>query len=198
MDLNPPETAMKQTRNEPKNNPQDNRGKRLGHGSVGRFVLIFLLLSLTVSVLDVFATKKDLGHGYRKAIAEMATTTSRPFLAEIQSRGSMIYAGTKLLEVSFECTALHETGIFLAAVLAMPIAWRRRAPGVLVGLGGVFLLNLIRIAGLAIISGVWPSMFKTAHDVFMQGFILIMVAPLWILWAIWASRIPGSKSPTTE
>jgi exosortase/archaeosortase family protein len=50
------------------------------------------------------------------------------------------------------------------------------------------LLNLIRLSVLTIIAEARPSLFQFAHNVLMQGFLIIMVGPLFLAWAVWAFR----------
>ena len=41
---------------------------------------------------------------------------------------------------------------------------------------------------LAMVASMRQEWFAVTHDILMQGFLLIMVAPLWMAWLLWAWR----------
>lgn len=84
------------------------------------------------------------------------------------------------------CDGLEATAIFLSAVLAFPIAFRLKIPGVIVGLIVLFIANLIRIFGLYVVGIHWNSAFQFFH--LHGGLVLFMFFALIILfvWVNWA------------
>ncbi len=97
------------------------------------------------------------------------------------------------------CDAIEATAMFVAAVIASPVALRWKVLGIL---GGVVLLgvvNLARIVSLFYI-GIHCSKktFDTMHvEVWQPVFILLAVC-LWLLWATWAKRrTTGGKTCRT-
>ncbi|MEM0994449.1 MAG: archaeosortase/exosortase family protein [Bacteroidota bacterium] len=84
------------------------------------------------------------------------------------------------------CDGLEATAIFLSAVLAFPIAFRLKIPGILLGFIVLFAANLIRITGLYVVGVHWHSAFNFFH--LHGGLILFMFFALIILlvWANWA------------
>lgn len=84
------------------------------------------------------------------------------------------------------CDGLEATAIFLAAVLAFPLAFKWKIPGLLVGLSVLFVANLIRIAGLYMVGVHWYSAFDFFH--LHGGLVLFMFFALviWIIWINWA------------
>ncbi|MHC4092766.1 MAG: hypothetical protein ACYSVY_21250 [Planctomycetota bacterium] len=91
-------------------------------------------------------------------------------------------------EVHVGCDAVEATALFVCAVVAAPVGWRRRLVGIL---GGVVLLvglNIVRIVSLYYIGIHFPNAFRAVHiDVWQPVFILVAVG-LWLLWACWATR----------
>ena len=73
-------------------------------------------------------------------------------------------------------------------MLAFPCAWRARVAGLITGLIGVGVLNLLRIAVLGLIVGYRYDWFDTVHALLMQGFLIVFVAPLWIAWMFWVLK----------
>ena len=83
-----------------------------------------------------------------------------------------------------ECGAIPSLSIFLAAVLAFPAGWWRRALGLLAGLPALFLVNTGRLATLAVIGaytngGPW---FDFAHEYVWQGIYIVFVVACWLIW----------------
>ncbi|NOS99555.1 MAG: archaeosortase/exosortase family protein [Phycisphaerales bacterium] len=102
--------------------------------------------------------------------------------------GTTIVVKSQPIQVAIDCTGIRATWIFWAGVLGFPCAWRSKVLGLLLGLFGVALLNLLRIALLGIVAGYWPMSFETWHTICMQGFLVVFVAPLWIAWMLWVVR----------
>ncbi len=101
------------------------------------------------------------------------------------------------VQVAIECTGIQATAIFCAGVLAFPCTWRSRGLGLLLGLFGIALLNLLRITLLAYIRGTQADMFDPVHTLLMQGFLIVFVAPIWIVWMLRVNR-PVSLAVSTS
>ncbi len=83
-----------------------------------------------------------------------------------------------------ECGAIEVMAIFLAAVIAFPTPWWKRMLGVFAGLPILYLINIFRLACLAIIgalnaSGKW---FKFAHEYVWQSVYVVFVVAVWLAW----------------
>jgi exosortase/archaeosortase family protein len=124
----------------------------------------------------------------REFVARAGAAIAMAFDDDV-SRDSVMIRGKQMqLIVSVECTALFAKALFCAAALSYPAKWRYRLAGCVIGLIGVALLNILRVAGLVLISNGSPSLFEFAHTVLMQWFLISCVAPLWLLWAVWATK----------
>ena len=140
------------------------------------------------------------GVGYQAAITSTVYTLVGPLGVEARrdpARGECtIWVNNVQMVVTIECAAVLATGLFISAVLAFPGGWQTKLVGVIVGVVGVGVLNLLRIVILAAVAQHLPGWFGLSHDVLMQGFLLIMVTPLWLGWLAWvirASRRPGPE-----
>ena len=83
-----------------------------------------------------------------------------------------------------ECGAIEIMAIFLAAVLAFPTLWWKRAIGLVAGLPVMYSVNVLRLTVLAVIgamdkSRVW---FNFAHEYVWQAVYIIFVVAVWLLW----------------
>jgi exosortase/archaeosortase family protein len=83
-----------------------------------------------------------------------------------------------------DCGALPLMAIYLAAVVAFPVSWRKRFAGLLVGLPALYVINIARLSCLAVI-GSWTGggeWFEFAHEYVWQALYIIIVVVLWLLW----------------
>jgi exosortase/archaeosortase family protein len=160
---------------------------------VFKLVALTLLLGLAeayIMQLSRQGREPDFVFHLREAVATLGATLAHVFDSRVQHDSVIITGKSLQLIVSVECTALFAKSLFCAAAIAYPTAWKYRAVGCVIGLLGVFMLNVFRIAGLALISIWFPGFFHFAHLVLMQWFLISCVAPLWLLWAMWATKRP--------
>lgn len=85
-----------------------------------------------------------------------------------------------------DCGAIPTLSIFASAVLAFPVAFRKRILGLGLGLPLLYLINLSRLATLAVIGALddTPSekWFTFAHEYLWQGIFVVFVVAVWMLW----------------
>jgi exosortase H (IPTLxxWG-CTERM-specific) len=109
-----------------------------------------------------------------------------------------VIAGNEFsMSIKNGCDGLEATAIFLSAILAFPIAFRLKIPGILLGLIVLFIANLIRIAGLYVVGIHWNSAFQFFH--LHGGLVLFMFFALILLliWANWAFQQEQKYATTT-
>ncbi len=97
-----------------------------------------------------------------------------------------------------DCGALPSMTIFVASVLAFPASWRKRLIGVAAGLPLLYIINLIRLAALAVLGAVDTSgrWFNFAHHYVWQGIYLVFVVAVWLAWVEFiVYRRPTCKNP---
>lgn len=101
--------------------------------------------------------------------------------------------GTFAYVITDGCTAWAVGTLFLAAVLAYPASWRERGLGLVVGLPGIFVLNLARLVVMGWIGLEWPGLFDQAHEFWWQAFIVFAVG---LGWLAWARTVEGRRRPS--
>ena len=86
------------------------------------------------------------------------------------------------------CDGIEATALFIFAILVFPIAFKRKVPGLLAGIGVLFVVNIFRIAGLFLIGIHWNEAFDFMH--LHGGLVMFTIAAvfLWIVWADWALK----------
>jgi exosortase family protein XrtM len=121
--------------------------------------------------------------------------------ADVTVNGRFI-SGRFPLEIVLDCGAVDVQAIFAAAVLAFPVSWRRRAFGVVLGLVGLYLLNLARIVCLYFVGVNAPGLFHVMHEEVLQLVIIVSACLAFVVWAFWArgreGDPEGQKEPAIE
>ena len=93
--------------------------------------------------------------------------------------------GSELFGISVitACTGLFTTGLFLIAVVAYPTRWASKLLGSAIGIGGILVLNVVRLVSLYYIGVHLPGFLNTAHQLIWQSLLILFSVVLWLLWA---------------
>jgi exosortase H (IPTLxxWG-CTERM-specific) len=101
------------------------------------------------------------------------------------------------VNIAHGCDAIEPAALFAAAVLAFPVAFRRKLIGLFIGVGTILVLNLVRIVSLYYTGVFWSSAFETMHiDVWQPAFVLLSLF-FWVVWALWATK-PATRTADAE
>jgi exosortase H (IPTLxxWG-CTERM-specific) len=159
------------------------------------FVAAFgLLLGLFYGVTLTPLFKNALFPAYLRFNAAASNVLLRVVGQDSVVRGTSISSRSFSIDIRRGCDAVEPTALLLAAVLAFPVPFRRKIPGLLLGSLLLALVNLVRIASLFLIGIYFPRTFELMHgDVWQVVFILLAIL-FWVLWMRWATR-PGSPAP---
>lgn len=101
------------------------------------------------------------------------------------------------VQIERGCDAVSPSALFVAAVLASPIAFRRKIPAAIIGVLLLLVLNLVRIVSLFLTGLYFPRFFETMHLDVWQALFIIFALCLWAIWASWESRTRRSKPNAT-
>jgi exosortase/archaeosortase family protein len=124
----------------------------------------------------------------QRAFAVVAGAVLRVLGQQTMVHGTEILSARFGISVVAACTGLFLTGLFVAAVVAFPTSWRRRAAGAAVGIAGLFLLNVIRLVTLFVVGAHWPSALAPLHQLVWQSLAIALAVALWLTWAARVSR----------
>jgi len=130
----------------------------------------------------------DGARAYRSLVARAGHRLSNLLNIVSSVNGTNIQVGSHVLQVTPECSGLEAVGIFCAGVLAFPCGRKKTIIGLLIGIVGVGMLNILRISGLILVAGLRPDWFEPAHDALTHLFPLFVVLPLWLCWLLLAFR----------
>jgi exosortase/archaeosortase family protein len=106
---------------------------------------------------------------------------------ELGDLGTLI-VGRFSLRIVLDCAALDAHALLAAAVLAFPVAWRRRIAGVVAGTPIVGAINVIRIVILYVAGVRWPDAFHVLHEEVLQLLIIVSTFLVFAAWIVWARR----------
>jgi exosortase/archaeosortase family protein len=81
------------------------------------------------------------------------------------------------------CSSISAMGLFVGFVAAYPGQWVPRILFILVGIGIIYLVNIIRIVGLSITLAHWSNVFNFMHNYSSTALFYIVIFGLWMIWA---------------
>lgn len=118
------------------------------------------------------------------------TASTLSFLGQNgRTDGVLVSSSIFSVRIVSECTAVFPIMLFVSAVAACPVPWRRKLLGVALGMPALTVINLFRLVSLFYIGHWFPSSFKAAHLLVWQSLIIFFTVLLWLFWLIWAGRL---------
>jgi exosortase/archaeosortase family protein len=151
-----------------------------------------VMLGVLMFVLNVVIATKPIRHGfipkYLESWAQVSGAVLRLCGENARVSGSAVTSDRFSVDIKRGCDAVQPTVLFLSAVLASPVAFLPKLPGLAIGFFFLMAMNLVRVISLFYIGIYFPSAFDTMHhDVWQATFIILSISA-WALWAIWAVK----------
>lgn len=147
-------------------------------------------------VLVMDQVKNGLVPEYLRGWAHASAFTLRLFGENASVHGSAISSPRFQVNIKQGCDALQPTILFVSAVLASPVGFMSKLPGLLAGFSFLMFLNLTRVISLFYIGIYWNSAFETMHHDVWQALFIIFSIAAWAIWAVWA--VKRTPLPTLE
>ncbi len=97
------------------------------------------------------------------------------------------------IEVVDGCNGIAAIGLFLGFIIAYPGNSVRRLSFSVIGIGIIYIVNVLRISILTITQVEWPAFFDFTHDYSTTTIFYITIFLMWMIWVNFNS-IPGTKS----
>lgn len=101
------------------------------------------------------------------------------------------------IEVVDGCNGISAIGLFLGFILAFPGPWKNRLSFSIVGIGIIYLINVLRIVTLTITKVEWPAFFNFTHDYSTTTIFYISIFFLWMIWVNYNSLPQNSSDAAT-
>ena len=86
------------------------------------------------------------------------------------------------IELVDGCTGISAIGLFLGFILAYPGDWKKKLSYSVMGIGVIYLVNILRIVVLVITQQEWPAFFDFTHDYSTTTIFYIVIFLMWMLW----------------
>lgn len=90
------------------------------------------------------------------------------------------------IEIVNGCNGIAAMGLFLGFILAYPGDWKNRISFSLVGIGIIYLVNIVRVITLVITQKEWPQFFDFTHDYSTTAIFYLVIFLLWMVWVNFA------------
>jgi exosortase/archaeosortase family protein len=141
----------------------------------------FFLMGATL-VFWAFSLHEHLGF-LQRAITTASAFTARLAGGQALAQNHDIIVNSMVININHECTGIFVFMLFASFVLAYPASWSARAIGFGIGIPALFAVNILRLATLARIVEVYPSLFFYFHEYVWQGVFMVFVLVGAIAWA---------------
>ena len=157
--------------------------------SLIRFAALFFLFLLGFSVLSVVTSLQN-----HLQIAEQGIAAASTWLAHVVGsaatvvNGNYISAAGMTLNINHECTGVFVLFVLISFIGAYPAPATTKLVGTAIGIVGLTLINVIRIATLVRIVEFYPDAFTYFHEYVWQGAFLMLVTLYAITWVEWSRR----------
>lgn len=183
------------------------KARRAGKGAGNGPGVSFILrpgLSTEISDLSLRLSDLDRNAGLSREKRDALQTPLLERLKELQEVQQQIRRGERPQEedtsrmfpfvVVSECGAIEVMAIFLAAVLAFPATWRKKAVGLAAGVPLMYSVNIFRLSFLGVVGALDTEhkWFKFAHEYVWQAVYIVFVVAVWLAWV---EYIVKRKSP---
>jgi exosortase H (IPTLxxWG-CTERM-specific) len=150
-----------------------------------RFFVLFLVLLAVLFGLELTPPAQHfLVMPWTSTLARIAAGIVTLFDPDVTATANVLRSASSNFAVSIEagCNGVEATLVLLAAMLAFPASWRRKALGLTAGVVAVQGLNVVRVISLFYI-GQWNrDVFEWAHLYVWQALIMLDVLIVWLLW----------------
>lgn len=172
--------------------------RRRSANPVFRFVATFAVLMAAFSVFFfAYFTRGETFERYLELNAEVSGAILRALGAAAKVSGTAISSPAGSLQIRHGCDAIFPSALFVGAVLASPVSFRAKIPGMLIGSVVLLSINLVRIISLYYVQVYAPKLFHIMHvDVWQPAFIFLALF-FWVLWAVRATRSQAVKVDAT-
>lgn len=92
------------------------------------------------------------------------------------------------MEIVPGCDAIEPLATFVAAVLASPVRFVLKIPGILIGAAVIVAVNIVRLVSLFFVGLYYPDKFDFIHEGVWQAAFVALAIVLWFIWVQWATR----------
>lgn len=92
------------------------------------------------------------------------------------------------IELVDGCTGISAIGLFIGFIFAYPGDWKNRISFSLLGIGVIYIVNILRIVVLVITQEGWMEFFDITHDYSTTTIFYIVIFLMWMIWVKFSDR----------
>ena len=164
------------------------------HGALARFVAkMVAVYAVWFVIYDLWLLPDGtLDRALSKFVASATGVVLSPFYDPVVDGRTVWATPASGVIIENGCNGLSALSLFVGFVVAYPGSPARRALFVPLGLAAIVLTNILRCAGLLVVSDLWPSAFGQVHGFHALFVFYLAIFGLWVLWANWG----GGARPT--
>lgn len=183
-----PSGASRQKRDQPRKKQVRRASWFATHGRDLRFLAIFglVLIVYYLSTTTEVASERFFPW-YLRINAEASTwLLNLGGYSDVTVSGRIMSSPGFSMAIERGCDAIEPSALFVAAVLASPVLFRRKLPALIFGTSLLLVLNLVRLVSLFLTGLHLKSLFDVMHLQIWQAAFIIMAL---MFWAVWASSV---------
>ncbi len=171
-----------------------------GRYPVLKFLLIFGVLLAAFYLFIAFAPiySKRFVPSYHHFIAKVSGYLLTIFGQDITVTVASISSPRFSVNIIRGCDAVEPIALYVCAVLAFPLPFLKKLPGMIAGALALSILNFFRIVSLFLIGVYSPKIFALTHIDVWQALFIFFAVLFWILWLLWATRSQVVTRPASS
>ncbi|MCP4257126.1 MAG: hypothetical protein GY774_06320 [Planctomycetes bacterium] len=171
-----------------------------GRYPVLKFLLIFGVLLAAFYLFIAFAPiySKRFVPSYHHFIAKVSGYLLTIFGQDITVTDASISSPRFSVNIIRGCDAVEPIALYVCAVLAFPLPFLKKLPGMIAGALALSILNFFRIVSLFLIGVYSPKIFALTHIDVWQALFIFFAVLFWILWLLWATRSQVVTRPASS
>jgi exosortase family protein XrtF len=98
------------------------------------------------------------------------------------------------IEIVDGCNGIAAIGLFLGFILAYPGDWKNRISFSVLGIGVIYLVNILRILVLTVTQAYYPQFFDFTHDYSTTAIFYLFIFLLWVIWVNFSDVVTEAKT----
>ncbi len=153
------------------------------HKLIKTWIPSLLAAAGMLTILILLAGNETAMSGIQRSLALISSGILNLFGQGTVVIGTTVQSSVFGISVVTACTGIFITGLFLIAVVALPARWTAKLIGAGIGIGGIFVVNIVRLVSLYFIGVHWPGFLDQAHQLFWQSLLIVLAVVLWLFWA---------------
>jgi len=161
------------------------------------FLVLFVVYMVVGNlVLSFSAVEKTIVEPWTDFNARGAAAIARMFGVEARTDGTYVTYPNGTMNVLNGCNGIEALLILVAATLAFPASWGRRAAGVLAGAVAIFGANIVRLVNLILVAHFKPDWLRVFHVYIWQALIVLIAFAIFLTWGTLFAQVRTVKGPS--